>query len=40
MKFFAAVILLTVAVAMADKDEDSWNFYKVNTIRLISLFRQ
>jgi hypothetical protein len=29
MKFLSAIILLTVAVAMADKDEDDWNFYKV-----------
>jgi hypothetical protein len=29
MKFLTAIILLTVAVAMADKDEESWNFYKV-----------
>jgi len=28
MKFLTAIILLTVAVAMADKDEESWNFYK------------
>lgn len=31
MKFLSAIILLTVAVAMADKDEDDWNFYKVKT---------
>jgi hypothetical protein len=31
MKFLAAILLLIVAVAMADKDEDSWNFYKVIT---------
>ena len=29
MKFLAAILLLIVAVAMADQDEDSWNFYKV-----------
>jgi hypothetical protein len=29
MKFLTAIILLTVAVAMADRDEDAWNFYKV-----------
>ncbi|KAI9558058.1 hypothetical protein GHT06_014811 [Daphnia sinensis] len=28
MKFLSAIILLTVAVAMADRDEDAWNFYK------------
>ncbi|XP_046458616.1 procathepsin L-like isoform X2 [Daphnia pulex] len=28
MKFLSAIILLTVAVAMADKDEDDWNFFK------------
>ncbi|XP_046647101.1 procathepsin L-like [Daphnia pulicaria] len=28
MKFLTAIILLTVAVAMADRDEDAWNFYK------------
>jgi len=28
MKFLTAIILLTVAVAMADRDDDAWNLYK------------
>lgn len=32
MKFLSAIILLIVAVAMADRDDDAWNFYKVSII--------
>ncbi|XP_032781938.2 procathepsin L isoform X2 [Daphnia magna] len=28
MKLLSTIILLTMAVAMADRDEDAWNFYK------------
>jgi hypothetical protein len=40
MKFLSAIILLTVAVAMADKDEDDWNFYKVKKNSLLLSQRQ
>jgi hypothetical protein len=41
MKFLTAIILLTVAVAMADKDEDDWNFFKVKNslIHLIDIIK-
>lgn len=29
MKFFCAIVLLSIAAASAVKDDDMWNFYKV-----------